>query len=141
MTGPTDPELEAEAWLLGWYIVGESPSPEVVARYREAVRTLWPESDGSAADRSMLAFVRRRPWSLGPLDAASALFDRGGALRSRVLVASAILETTPAHADRFLPRTVSGPALLARLVVAGIASALLVAVGAALWPAARRTNA
>jgi hypothetical protein len=136
---PTEPRLEQEARVFGRYLVDATPAPSVVARYRDAVSTLWP-SPPPPRDAALLAFVRRHPWSVGPLDAAAGLVDRGGQLRSRILLAGAILETTTTHADDFLPRTVATPALLGRLVASGISSALLAVAGMALWPIATRTD-
>jgi hypothetical protein len=136
---PTEPRLEQEARVFGRYLVDATPAPDVVARYRDAVSTLWP-SPPPPRDAALLAFVRRHPWSVGPLDAAAGLVDRGGQLRSRILLAGAILETTTTHADDFLPRTVAPPALLGRLVASGISSALLAVAGMALWPIATRPD-
>jgi hypothetical protein len=136
---PTEPRLEQEARVFGRYLVDATPAPSVVARYRDAVSTLWP-SPPPPRDAALLAFVRRHPWSVGPLDAAAGLVDRGGQLRSRILLAGAILETTTTHADDFLPRTVATPALRGRLVASGISSALLAVAGIALWPIATRTD-
>lgn len=130
-------DLEEEARVFGRYLVDASPAPDVIERYRAAVATLWP-SPPARPDAALLAFVRRHPWSVAPLDAAATLVDRTGALRSRVLLAGALLETTTAHADDFLPRTVSMPALLGRLAASGISTALLAVAGLALWPIARR---
>jgi hypothetical protein len=134
----TDTTLEADARLFGRYLVGATPGPEIVARYRDASRTLWPAGPGPR-DAALLAFVRRHPWSLGPLDAAAALLDPGGQLRGRILVASAILETTTAHADDFLPRSVPVPSLLWRLVASGTVAVTQAVLGAVLWPLAGRT--
>lgn len=140
MMDTADATIEAEARLFARYLVGASPAPEIVARYRDASRTLWPAGPGPR-DAALLAFVRRHPWSLGPLDAAAALLDPGGQLRGKILVASALLETTTAHADDFLPRTVSAPVLLWRLAASGTVAVAQAVVGAALWPLAGRVRA
>ena len=134
-----DSVLEAEARIFGRYLVGRPPAAEVVARYRDASRVLWPGAPGPG-DAERLAFVRRHAWSVGPLDAAAALFDPSGQLRSKVLVTAAILEATPAHADDFLPRSVSVPALFWRLAVSGAVAVALAMLGALLWPLAGRSR-
>jgi hypothetical protein len=78
---------------------------------------------------------------VGPLDAAAALLDPGGQLRSRVLVMAALLEATTAHADDFLPRTLSVPALLWRLAVSGTLAVAHALLGVLLWPLAGRSRA
>ena len=137
---PDDSVLEAEARIFGRYLVGRTPTPEVALRYRDACRALWP-GPPAPGDARRLAFVRRHPWSVGPLDAAAALLDPGGQLRSKVLVTAAILETTTAHADDFLPRTLPLPALFVRLAVSGTAAVALAVLGTLLWPLAGRSSA
>jgi hypothetical protein len=134
-----DTALEAEARIFGHYLVGRPPAAELVARYREACRRLWPEAP-VGPDASRLAFVRRHPWSVGPLDAAAALLDPSSQLRSRVLVAAAILEATPTHADDFLPRAATLPGLLFRLALSGTVAASKAVLGALLWPLAGRSR-
>jgi hypothetical protein len=136
----TDAALEAEARIFGRYLVGSPPEPVLVARYCAASRTLWPDPPGPR-DAAVLAFVRRRPWSVGPLDAAAALLDPGGLLRSKVLVMSALLEATPAYADAFLPRAVSTPALLWQLASSGAVAVAQAALGALLYPLVGRARA
>jgi hypothetical protein len=89
----------------------------------------------------VLDFARRRPWSIGLLDAAAALLDPGGLLRCKVLVMSALLEATPAHADDFLPRSASAPALIWRLASSGTVAVLQAAVGALLYRLVGRARA
>jgi hypothetical protein len=139
MTDTAASALEAEARLFARYLVGSPPPPELVARYRDASRVLWPTGPGPH-DAARLAFVRRHPWSVGPLDAAAALLDPGGQLRGRILVASAILETTTVHADDFLPRTLPVPALLWRLIACGTVAVAQAVAGVALWPLTGRAR-
>ena len=134
-----DTVLEAEAHIFGRYLVGRPPGADVVARYRDACRALWPGA-ASPGDARRLAFVRRHPWSAGPLDAAAALLEPAGQLRSRVLVTAAILETTTVHADDFLPRTLSLPALFWQLAVSGTAAVAQALLGVLLWPLAGRSR-
>lgn len=136
---PDHSVLEAEARIFARYLVGRVPAADVVARYCDASRALWPDAPGPG-NAERLAFVRRHPWSVGPLDGAAALLDAGGQLRSKVLVMAAILETTTAHADDFLPRTVSLPALFWRLAASGTMAVALAVLGALLWPLAGRSR-
>jgi hypothetical protein len=140
MIASDDATLDAEARVFGRYLVGSSPGPELLARYRDASRILWPAS-ASPRDAARLAFVRRHPWSVGPLDAAAALLDPGSVLRSKILLTGAILETTTTHADEFLPRTVPVPALLWRLAVSGAVAVAQAIAGVALWRIAGRAGA
>ena len=136
---PDSDTLDAEAHLFARYLLGCAPEPELVARYRAASRTLWP-APPSRRDAALLAFVRRHPWSVGPLDAAAALLDPGGLLRSKILVTSAILETTPAHADAFLPRSPSPLGLFSRLLASGVIAVAQAIAGALIYPLAVRVR-
>jgi hypothetical protein len=132
--------LEAEARMLARYLVGRPAPPEVVARYCDANRTLL-DAPPEAGEAAMVAFVRRRPWALPLLDAAAALRRPAGLLRSKALVMTAILETTPELADEFLPRHVHPLGLLLRLALSGTLAVLLAAAGLLLLPLVLRGRA
>ncbi|HVA33499.1 MAG TPA: hypothetical protein VNG31_05090 [Candidatus Baltobacteraceae bacterium] len=87
------------AQTFGRYIIGRDVGDAVVALYLRAVDELG-ESDDDAA----LRFATKHPWSIGPLDAALALVNRGAPLRRRLLLMAAILEAQPQYCDDFLPR-------------------------------------
>lgn len=133
-------ELEDEARAFGRYLVGRVPPAEHVARYCEAMGALLAETT-SPRDAALLGFVRRHPWSLPCLDAAAGLLERDGLLRSKLLVLTAVLETSPAFADEFLPRRTSLAGLLSGLAFVGVAAVARLAVGLLLWPAAVRSRA
>jgi hypothetical protein len=125
------PELDAEARLIGRYLVGRLPPPELVARYRDACTTLFA-APVAPADAATLAFVHRHPWALPLLDAACGLLRPGNLLRSKVLVMCAILEASPAFADEFLPRASGRVALGLRLAALGTTAVGKAVLGAAL---------
>jgi hypothetical protein len=131
-------ELEAEARLFTVYLVGHVAPTGLVERYVDAIRTLAERTDSRHG--GVLAFVRRHPRSLSLLDAASALIDRDGALRSRILVMAAILETSPEFADEFLPRPVGLLPLLLRLPILGLVAGVRALAGVLLYPIASRTR-
>jgi hypothetical protein len=131
-------DASREAHVFARYLVGRPPTPETLARYVAARHAIW--GDGAAAD-PLLAFVRRHPWSVAPLDAATSLFQRDGMLHGAILTMAAILETSPQFADQFLPRSVSRAALVGELVAGGVATAVQVVAGVLLLPLARRGRA
>ena len=133
----TDAELDAEAHAFARYLVRRAPPAELVARYREATRMLFVSAVGPA-DAAILRFARRHPWSVGYLDAAAGLLRPGGLLRAKLLVMSAILETSPAFADEFLPRSVPPLRLAAEVVLSGTAAVVHAAVGLVLHGVAAR---
>jgi hypothetical protein len=127
-----DAALAREARVFGRYLVGREPDDAHVARYVAASRTHFP-GPLAADDAAVLAWVRRHPWSIGMLDGAAGLLRPGGALRSRILLMAAVLESTPEFADHFLPRQVGPLALVARVGVAGTIAVLNALVGAPLY--------
>jgi hypothetical protein len=136
----SDDARAAEARLFARYLVGREPSPAHVERYVAACRTHFP-GPLAPEDAALLAWIRRRPWSIGMLDAACGLLRPGGALRNRVLLMAAILETSPEFADDFLPRQ-SGPlALVVRVGVAGVVAVANALAGAVLLQLATRRPA
>ena len=115
----TDGDRAVEARIFARYLVGRDPTPTHVERYVAASRTHFPDPLGPE-DAAVLAWVRRHPWSAGPLDAACGLARPGGVLRNRVLLMAAILEATPEFANDFLPHHLGPLALVARVGVAGV---------------------
>src|SRR5690242_14802580 len=132
--------LDMEAQAFGRYLVGRTPPAELVARYRAANETLFT-APISAEDAALVAFARRHPWSVGPLDAAAGLFRPASALRNKILVMAAILEATPAFADEFLLPPVRPLALALRVTGLGLATVARTVFGVALLPLAARARA
>jgi hypothetical protein len=140
VAGHSDGDPEAlEAHIFARYLVDRAPSPDLVERYRNATRAIWGDAV-AIGEEGPLAFVRRHPWSVGPLDAAMSLLRPGGYLRAKILTMAAILEASPAFADEFLPRSVSAGALVWRLVAGGLVAGVQAAVGVVLLPVARRAR-
>jgi len=94
-----------------------------------------------ARETAVVEYVRRHAWSLPFLEAASALLRPGSLLRNKVLMMGAILETSPAFAEEFLPRNVSLLALVFRVFASGTAAVVRTIVGAPLLAAASRSHA
>jgi hypothetical protein len=132
--------LETEARVFARYLVGRTPPQELIDRYAEANRILRTTS-ADGRDAALVAFVRRHPWAVPFLDAATGIFRRNGELRSKLLVMAAILETSPVFADDFLPRTVRPVALIVRLIGLGVVAVVQVCIGAALYAVAARSRA
>lgn len=130
--------MTREARIFARYLVGRSAPCALIARYGDAVRTIWPAGDSSDHD-SVLEFVRRHPWSVGPLDATTSLLRPGCALRARLLTMAAVLEASPEFAGEFLPRDTSLARLAWTLVASGATTALQAVAGLALLPMATRS--
>lgn len=112
MTDVTDVRREARSFAR--YLIGAEPTTDEEARYADAT------ADRIAQHADVVVRAARAvPLLTGPLDAAAALLEPDHQLRQRLLLLTAILEASPHHADRFLPRAWSLPAtvaLFARLV-------------------------
>ncbi|MBX3162395.1 MAG: hypothetical protein KF773_40900 [Deltaproteobacteria bacterium] len=132
-----DRELRREAVVFSRYLVRAAPSEALIERYCAANRELFAHEAPSAADAAVLAFARDHAWAVAPLDAGHALLGPASLLRKKLLVMTAILETTPEYAARTEPRAVALPMLGLRLAAAGVAMAAGAAAGLALTLALR----
>jgi len=142
MNAAVDPErdLEDEARVFGRYLVGRPPSAAIVARYVAASRTLFAEVS-PPGERAVVTFARRRPWSVGMLDAAAGLVRPGSLLRGKLLVMGAILEASPECAEDFLPRNAAGVAFLVSVALLGTLAVLRAVIGIPLHAAVARSAA
>ncbi len=127
---PADVEaLRDEAIRFARYILRAEPPVELIDRYVRAHATVLHDPP-TADDAAILAFVRAQPWALGLLDAGSAFVRSAPRLRQKLVVMTAILEATPAFADRTLPVDGLGlPHLVVRLGLAGASAGVKLVVG------------
>lgn len=130
------PALKTEAVLFARYLTGRPPTADVAARYLQACGRIFP-APPAGRDAAVLRFATRRPWSIGPLEAACGLTDPSASLRGRLLLMLALLETDPSSVEAFLPAPRPRLALLASLAGQGLAAAAKVAVGLPLLLLAR----
>lgn len=127
--------IAAECRALTHALLCRDPSPEVARRYAAANRKLF----GEHAPRSAaLSFARRHPWSAGLLDAACGWRRPDDTLRRKMLILSAVLETTTTHANHFLPAHRGLPAMFALLFWNGAKGVAKALAGAMLLPVADR---
>ena len=128
-----------EARLFSRYLVGREAPPEVLRRYVEALARL-PLEPQHPADRGLLHFVRRNPWSLPLLDAAVGVARRDSMLRARLLLMLALVEATVEFSDDFLPRRRAWPAVVARVAGSAGIGAVKILAGLLLLPLATRSR-
>lgn len=133
--------MNRECEALAGYLVGRQCPPDVAQRYLAAVRDLGLDPTPFEG-RLWRACLRARPL-LSCLDAGVALCHKDGAVRKRLLVMFALLETAPETADRFLfvratPLRVAR--MFARAVVAPLALVGGIPLGLACRVASRRTR-
>jgi len=129
-------DLRTEAILFGTYLVDRPPSEELIERYCRANHELF--ASDADDDRSVLAFAREHAWSVPMLDAAAGLTGQAPLLRKKLLVMTAILETTPDYVEQTEQQAVGLARLAWRLGAAGAKTAIHAATGLALLAALRR---
>ena len=133
-------DLRTEAIAFGKYLVGRELGEELIERYRQANEQLFAHE---AAD-PVVVYAREHPWAIPMLDAAAGLASvRGGQrllLRKKLLVMTAILETTPEYVTRTEQRAAGLPELALRLGVATARSAFQAAAGLALYAIVKRRS-
>jgi hypothetical protein len=96
-----DPRVEREAHILAEYLIVGGARSEVIERYHLACQAhglLRADSDDA-----VLRAIREHPGLVGPLEAACAWIAPEHALRKKILLMLAVLETIPDLSDRFLP--------------------------------------
>ena len=93
--------LPGEGGCFGRYVLGRVPDPVAIELYERAIQ-MRPDRPGPDDER-LLRLVLKHPAWLGCIDGALALTRPRSALRQRLLVMTAILESRPAHAALFLP--------------------------------------
>lgn len=125
-----DRTLESEAMILGRYVSGRHVPAHLAARYAGAMRALGepgvlsdPVGDAATARPVLLPF----------LDAAAGLLAPASALRRRLLVIAAVLETSPEFADLFLPQTVHPIAWIVRLAWESLTAMIKAVLGIPLF--------
>lgn len=98
------------------HLLGRDPDDYVIATYRSAVAGMPELCADSRFDETLLSFARIHPWGAKIADAYASLFLRAGALRKRLVLLLAILETRPPFSQA-IDQAVGGalPVLLIRL--------------------------
>ncbi len=129
--------LHREFRVYARYLIGVRPPWELAARYTEANRVLFADEP---APSPLVQFVHLRPWSLPYIDAACGLLKPDDMLRRKLLLAAAILETTPEYAGKFLPRMIPLPLFLLRSAWIVLRAGWQIAGGIALWPWAKNIS-
>jgi len=126
---------------LGWdfelitaYLLDTIPSQSSTVRFVTAHQTLLGRQHCAQWE-----FVRRYPGSLPYLDAAAGLLAPDSVFRKKIVLAAAILETTPEHAAFYL-QEVNGRGRLVWLLLSRIIISVgKLTVGVPLWLIASRT--
>lgn len=88
------------AIVLGRYLIGVAPGDRAIELFVRAVARL-PAPD--ARDQRLLSLILAHPSLTGIIDAGLALRAPESAVRRRMLIMLAVLESMPEHAPMFLP--------------------------------------
>lgn len=122
--------------MFGRYLVDREPSEALIERYCRGNELLLDQD--SAIDRAELDFVRRHPWAIPMLDASAGIIGGNSLLRKKLLLMTAIVETTPELVDETQPTDVGLPRLAVRVGSAGVRTVFHVVSGLALSAMLRR---
>ena len=133
-------DLRDEARAYGRYLVGSELDEPLVARYVAAHKTLLGEP-ASLREQSVVEFTHRHPWSLSLVDAAAGLLRPGTLLRKKLLLLTAVLETTTRFAPAFLSRRTSKLAFVGSLAAIGFVAGARAVLGMPLLLFAERRGA
>jgi len=134
---PTESDLQLahDCRVISGYLIDCEPTIDLIERYCVAMRQRLPGSD---LDDAEWRWARRYPRVLPYLDAAAGLVRPQSSLRQRIYIMVAILETAPAHAEQFLPRTRATTGLIAGLIWNATRATVNTAIGLPLLAWARR---
>ncbi|MBI1293129.1 hypothetical protein GC173_18125 [bacterium] len=113
--------LSEECRRFARYLLDAEPDSAEVERYARAVQTLPAVQCGP---NERLLSAARSPLLLPFLDAGTSYLRLDCPFRRRLMLAAAIFEASPRHADRFLPCETS----IARMAVMGLWTGLRMAV-------------
>lgn len=119
-----DQDLGDECVLLCRYLIGAAPTRDIADRYTQAHRRL----QGLEPD-AVTAFAFRRPRSLPYLDAACALRGTSDPLRKKLLLTTALLETSPQHAQAFTTEPMGRIRYLGTLCGLTLSASIKAAIG------------
>jgi len=87
--------LDAECRVFTRHLLGCDPDHYVVAQYGAAHAVIPALSPGGRFDDALLGFARISPWRAKVADSYASVFFRSAALRKRLVLLLAILETRP----------------------------------------------
>ncbi len=120
--------LEEEALAFGQALLGAPPGAYVAAQYARAHQHL-PLAPATPFDRVLLALAARGPWALRAADGYARIFAPASALRRKLTVLVAVLESTAPSAAAFAAAEAHPAAVLLQLLVTGVGFGLLLGAG------------
>jgi NADH dehydrogenase len=122
-----DEELKAESIIMGRYLIGDDPPEDLIERYLRANKILFDKSRGEVPGE--LKILHSHPSLLPFMDAAAGVISRDSLIRKKLLLMTAILETSPLHADYFLHKADSLPVFVKNIVLNGVKAVIKLIIG------------
>ena len=108
------------------YLTGMDADEQCLSLFQKAIQ--HEETTLNDHDLKLLQFTIRNPFTIGLIDSALGLFKPEHPLRKRMVIAFAILETSPVYFEFFRPKVFSGSHLLL-LFAKGVQEAFQVVAG------------
>lgn len=108
------------------YLTGQNADSQCLLLFERAIQ--HEETILNDAEINLLQFMIGNTWSIGFIDSALGLFNPKHRLRKRMIIAFAILETSPAYYNFFKPKTFSRVHLIT-LVFKGLQEVLQALTG------------
>jgi NADH dehydrogenase len=127
---PEVPRLESECRLFVRHLVGLEANPYVIGKYVDAHRVVAGLAPASRFDRMLLGFARSSRITLALADAYAAVFAKASALRKRLVLTLALLETSAPYYERIDAAAGGTPTgAIIRLAGRGTFAAFMLAFG------------
>lgn len=92
--------LDRECSVFCRYLIGQTPSPYVVAKYGDYHRRAAVEDTPARIDRVLLAVASLHPATVRPADAYARIFRPGSVLRKKLILLLAVLESCAPSDER-----------------------------------------
>ncbi len=131
--------LKQEAYHFSRYLIDRTPNEALVDGYTNANRKLSIDVP-LQADKNVLDFALKHPWTISLLDAATGFIYPDALLRKKIYTMAAVLEAFPEYTEYFLPESNSTMMLLFRLIVNAFTAAIKIVIGIPLLMFIRRNT-
>ncbi|HEX5070063.1 MAG TPA: NAD-dependent epimerase/dehydratase family protein [Vicinamibacterales bacterium] len=127
------PALPGECRVFTRYLLGRNPDAYVQAKYTQALAAVPALAPRSRFDEVLIRFAGRGPFAARLADSYASLFQPGSALRKRLVLLLAILETHPPFSTQIDRAPGSASRAAAGIVAHGMLGALSLVAGLLLF--------
>lgn len=123
MPPPDNSVLTHEAKIFTRYLIGEEANARAIGLYISANQTL--DVKLNAKEQKRLNYLLKHPGSIGMVDGALAFINPKSAVRMKIYVMFAVLESCPEYHHHFLPKPGSELAFVMITGAGAISEAML----------------